>query len=219
MTRVNRNSDFDQHFSKIAELITNARKKVLQSVNSYLIELYWKVGEYVSKQVTTDGWGKGTIEALATYIHKEHPLIKGFNSRNLWRMKQFYDAYFQNEKLSSLLTELTWTNNLLILSKTKTIEEKEFYLRLTIKERYSSRELERQIDSSLFERQVLSKSNLISNTAKEKYPKIDSIFRDSYVVDFLGLSDQHSESEFRKKIVSNLKIFILEFGRDFYICW
>ena len=205
----------NQHFLNISELVKNARKQVMRSINNGLISLYWQVGQYVSNQVITDGWGKGTIEQLSDYIQTSYPDIKGFNSRNLWRMKQFYETYSTSEKLSALLTELTWTNNLLILSKTQTIEEKEFYLRLAIKERYSSRELERQIESSLFERQMLSNTSLISNMAKEQYQGIDTLFRDRYVVDFLGLPEQHAEKDLRQQIVGNLKHFILEFGRDF----
>ncbi|MEK6556706.1 MAG: PDDEXK nuclease domain-containing protein, partial [Candidatus Margulisiibacteriota bacterium] len=132
-----------------------------------------------------------------------------------WRMKQFYETYFSDEKLSALLRELSWTNNLLILSKTKSVDEREYYIRLCIKENYSSRELERQIDSGLFERQVLANTNLISDAAKEKHPDIEKVFRDRYVLDFLNLPEQHAENDLRQQIVHNLKDFILELGKDF----
>lgn len=79
------------------------------------------------------------------FIQDTFPGIKGFNRRSLYRMKQFYETYANYEKVSPLVTQINWTNNLLILSGTKSIEEKEFYLRLCIRENYSKRELDRQV--------------------------------------------------------------------------
>ncbi|MDD5184329.1 MAG: PDDEXK nuclease domain-containing protein [Paludibacter sp.] len=132
----------------------------------------------------------------------------------MWRMKQFYENYKDSPKLSALLRELSWTNNLLIISKTKSIQEKEFYIKLTIQERYSSRELERQLDSALFERMLLSDKKL-SAVLREVHPKAEETFRDSYMLDFLSLPVIHSEKDLRKAIVGNLKQFIIEFGKDF----
>ena len=153
--------NLESHFSEVSALILAARNKSIQNVNRELINLYWQVGEYIASKVRTSDWGKSIVQELAAYIREAHPSIKGFSDKNLWRMKQFYETYFSDEKLSALLRELSWTNNLLILSKTKSVDEREYYIRLCIKENYSSRELERQIDSGLFERQVLANTNLI----------------------------------------------------------
>jgi len=129
-------------------------------------------------------------------------------------MKQFYETYSQNKKLSPLVTQISWTNNLLILSASKSDFEREFYIVLSINERYSKRELERQIKSGLFERTQLANEKL-SLTVKE-YPKdTQNIFRDSYALEFLGLPTQHSENNLQSSLVSSLKDFILEIGRDF----
>jgi predicted nuclease of restriction endonuclease-like (RecB) superfamily len=206
--------ELQNHFNKIAKLIQDARNKALSIVNRELIELYWKVGEYICQQIEGEGWGKSTVKSLSEYLNKEYPNIKGFSSQNIWRMKQFFECYRDNEKLSALLREISWTNNIMILSKSKTVEEKEFYLRLCIKERYSSRELERQIDSGYFERYMLTDKKA-SFTIKEKYSKAPKIFRDSYVLEFLNLPDKHLEKDLQKAIIYNLKKFILEFGKDF----
>ncbi len=127
-------------------------------------------------------------------------------------MKQFYDIYNGKEKLSPLVREITWSNNLLIMAGTKTDEAREFYLKLCIKNNFSKRELDRQIDSMLFERTMISnKKNalLISQN-----PSISSL-KDSYVLEFLDLPQDHKEQDLRKSIVKNIKNFILEFGKDF----
>lgn len=149
------------------------------------------------------------------FLQRHYPSSKGFSAQNIWRMKQFYETYHGNEKLSPLVREISWSNNLLILSGCKTAEAKEFYLRLCIRYNYSKRELERQMDSLLYERTMLSDTKnqqLMTQSAGL------SSLRDSYVFEFLDLPQEHKEKDLRKAIVSNLKDFILEFGKDFTFC-
>jgi predicted nuclease of restriction endonuclease-like (RecB) superfamily len=131
-------------------IIEQARQKAFQSINTVLIELYWSVGEFLSEESANLAWGESVIDEIAEYIKSINPEIKGFNRRGLYRMKQFYETYKGNEFVSPLVTQISWTNHLVILSSTKTIEEKEFYLSLCVKEKYSKRELERQVRSGYF---------------------------------------------------------------------
>ena len=121
-------------------------------------------------------------------------------------MKQFYETYAGNEKVSPLVTQLSWTNHLLIMSGSKSDEEREFYMRLAIKERYSKRQLERQMDSGYYERHMLSRNKLLP----ESLP-----FLNQYVVEFLDLPDTFHENDFRRALVKGMRNFILELGRDF----
>lgn len=150
----------EKSFLQIVKLIQQSKQKAFASVNKELINLYWNIGKYISQKIDSDGWGKGTVQKLSVFIQNKLHGINGFSSENLWRMKKFYETYSSFPKLSPLLRELSWSNNLHILSKTKTIEEKEFYLHLAIKENYSARELERQINSSVYERLLLSRKKL-----------------------------------------------------------
>ena len=131
--------------NKIITMIEDARQKALQSVNIELIKLYWNVGEYLSTESAKSEWGESYIDSTAEYIKENCPGIKGFTRRELYRMRQFYETYKDNEFVSPLVTQISWTNHLLILSGAKTIEEKEFYISLAAREKYSKRELERQI--------------------------------------------------------------------------
>jgi len=199
-------------FFEVIELIQNARENALRKVNEELILLYWNVGKYVSQQLVSQKWGSSYVDELSLFIAENHPEIKGFNRRGIYRMKQFYEAYKENEFVSTLLTQISWSNHLAILSSSKTDEEREFYIRLSIKEHYSARELQRQLDSGYFERYMISTGKL------EPVPVAQSIktnFLDTYVLDFLSLPDKFSEYEFKKAIISNLKNFILEIGKDF----
>ena len=149
---------------------------------------------------------------MADQIQENYPAIKGFNRRGLYRMKQFFETYKDNENVSPLVTQISWSNHLLILSGAKTIEEKEFYIKLCIKEKYSKRELERQIDSAYFQRYMLSEKKLEPARLEKK---TKSHFMDTYILEFLDLPKNYTEKEFQKAIIHNLKDFILEIGKDF----
>ena len=112
-------------FENVLGMIYSAKQKAEYQVNSTIIDLYWSIGEYVSKQIDVNGWGKSTVKALSEYILSKEPGIRGYSSQNIWRMKQFYETYKDKPELSKLLRENTWSNNLHIISKTKSYEEKE----------------------------------------------------------------------------------------------
>jgi predicted nuclease of restriction endonuclease-like (RecB) superfamily len=203
-----------KQFQTIQGYIRTAKSNVYKAVNTALIDLYWNIGAFVHNKIKTSEWGKSVVQELSNYISENEPDSKGFSAQNIWRMKQFYETYHKNEKLSPLVREISWTNNLLILSKTADDREKEFYLQLAIKEKYSSRELERQIDSDLYER-TISDKQFLSAVLREIHPEAKNAFRDRYMLDFLSLPKHHSEKDFQKAIVQNLKQFITEFGKDF----
>ncbi|MEW5758197.1 MAG: DUF1016 N-terminal domain-containing protein [Candidatus Omnitrophota bacterium] len=117
----------DNQFSEVVRMIHEARFNAIKSVNAELVKLYWNVGGYISNKLKTAEWGDAAVDQLACYIQSKHPEFKGFNRRRLYRMWQFHDAYHQKKFVSALLTQISWTNHLLILSKTKTEKEKEFY--------------------------------------------------------------------------------------------
>lgn len=199
-------------FDEIISIIENSRTRALKAVNTELIQMYWAVGKRLSEMVESSEYGDKVILDLANYIEKAYPALKGFNRRGLYRMKQFYELYKGDEIVSAVLTQITWTNHLLIMSKCKTPEERHFYLMLCIKEQYSSRELERQMSSAYYERYMLSSQPIEpENDGKDTTPK----FLDTYVLDFLNLPEPISEKNLRRAILDNLKRFILEFGKDF----
>lgn len=207
--------ELQKNFDEITVLIETSRNSAIMAINRELINLYWSVGEYISIKVEREGWGKNTVKSLADYIKIGFPDLRGFSAPNIWRMKQFYETYRNNEKLSTLLREISWSNNLHILSKTKSFEEKEFYLRLCIKEKYTARELERQIDSGLYERQMLSNTKALPKLLSQGNSA--NSLRDSYMLEFLDLPEDYKEKDLRKSIIKNLRQFILEFGKDFVL--
>jgi predicted nuclease of restriction endonuclease-like (RecB) superfamily len=203
---------YPQDFAEVLGHIQQTRQRVFTQANAALIDLYWQIGQTLSHKVTQAGWGKGVVTELARYIAQADPTIKGFSDKNLWRMKQFYETYREDEKLATAWRVLSWSHNRLIMTL-KNSEAREFYLNLSIHEKLNVRELERQIDSAQFERSQISPK--LSPAAREMNPLITSAFKDSYVLEFLGLPEIHSESDLQRALVAHMKAFILELGRDF----
>jgi predicted nuclease of restriction endonuclease-like (RecB) superfamily len=204
----------DKRFTDIIQLIKQSQINAIIAVNAELINLYWNIGEYISKKVEKSEWGDSVVAELANFINKHEPEIKGFSDKNIWRMKQFYETYKDSPKLSPLVREISWTNNLLIFSRCKSAEEIEFYLKLVKQENYSKRELDRQLTASLFERTMISNSKL-SPAVRERDKDISNTFKDSYIFEFLNLPEPHSERDLQRGLVKQMKNFILELGKDF----
>ena len=130
-------------FTEVLALIKTAQQKVIATTNQELIKLYWNIGKYISDRITASEWGQKTVEQLAVFIQAQEPGIKGFEKRNLERMRQFYETYPDSQITTALRTQLSWTHHRIIMSRCKIESERLFYLELAATERYSTRELDR----------------------------------------------------------------------------
>ena len=211
--------DYEKSLSSIIKRVEESKHKAITTVNQLLIELYRFIGETIVNLQEQSRWGERVVEKLSQDLRMRYPEQSGFSIRNLWNMKRFYETYRDYTKLQALPAEISWTNNVIILDKTKTIEEKEFYLKICLKERWSSRELLRQIGSAYFERFMLSQKpeKLMKIEQDKTAVSLDDLHRhlkDEYVLEFLDLSKTFSERELRKAILGNLRDFFLEFGKN-----
>ena len=202
------------NFSEVVALIVAARQRAYQSINTTLIELYWQVGQYISRKIETAEWGDGIVPQLAQHLAQTQPGLRGFTRRNLFRMRQFFEAYRDDQIVSPLVTQLPWTQHLIILSQSKRPEEREFYVRMAIREHWSKRELERQFNAALFERTILTPP-IASSPVRQLHPEALSVFKDAYLVEFLDLSSDHAEADLQRALLLKLKDFLIELGRDF----
>jgi predicted nuclease of restriction endonuclease-like (RecB) superfamily len=204
----------DDAFAEIGGLIERARERAYQAVNTELVKLYWQIGKYISQKIASAEWGDGVIDELARYLARSQPGLRGFTRPNLFRMRQFYDAYRDNAMVSALLRQLPWTHHMIILGQSKTIEEREFYMRLAIHEKWSSRELERQFRTGRFARTVMRPPK-VSAVLRQSHPNAVDAFKDVYSLEFLGLPEEHSEADLHGKLLRHLGRFLTELGRDF----
>ena len=130
-------------------------------------------------------------------------------------MRQFYETYKEDENfVSALLTQMPWTHHLMLLSQCKSLAEREFYMRNTIAQKWSSRELNRQLESALFERMVIRPAKL-SPALQERVAGVADVFKDAYYIEFLQLPKGHSESGLHQGLIGRLKAFLTELGHDF----
>lgn len=226
----------ETRFDEVILLIKQARSNAIKQVNIELINLHWQIGAYISSKVANAIWGNKTVTELAMHIEKHHPDLKGFTKRNLYNMKLFYETYSSSLKADNQsgkivqsaiaqfkginnikntdLVKLGWTHHLTLISRTKTKEERAFYLQQCIRENYSVKELERQINSCLFERVMLGNTNL-PEKIKEKQNELSNVFKDNYVFEFLNLPKPHNEKDLQRALINGIKDFIIELGKDF----
>jgi predicted nuclease of restriction endonuclease-like (RecB) superfamily len=250
---MSRKPSVDTGFAEIAELIASAKVRAFRAVNTALIDLYWEVGAVISRKMEASEWGEGVVPRLAAFLAREHPGLRGFTRDNLFRMRQFYEAWRHHELVpavparlpssarrrgnpaivgavprqsasedegrtaeivGALLRQLPWTHHTHILAQCKRTEEREFYVRLAVRERWSSRELERQLKGALFERTVLSPPRASPAVSRDHADAL-SIFKDAYLVEFLDLPRDHAERDLHRGLLLKLRDFLGELGRDF----
>lgn len=204
----------DGEFEEVLALIETARHRAYQAVNTELVRLYWQLGEHISQKIASAQWGDGVVDELARAIARKYPGLRGFTRRNLFRMRQLFEAYGDNQKVSPLVTQLPWTHHLIILSQAKHPEEREFYIAAAIQERWSKRELERQIRSGAALRAGPNRG-IVSPAVAQLHPGAPEEFKNAYSLEFLGLPPDHSEADLHGAILRNLGRFINELGRDF----
>jgi len=207
--------NYNKILSNIINHIEQSKLRAFTEVNKALLLAYWNIGQELSKNAA---YGKFVVERLSGDLKFSYPGVKGYSVTNLWNMKRFYETYQKLQPgVGELLFSVSWTNHILILDKTGSDEEKEFYLKMCIKERWSKRELNRQLDSSLFERYMLADKpkKVVALIPKHESKDIVKHFKDEYVLEFLNLKKEYSEKEFENAILNNLKDFFLEFGKSF----
>lgn len=202
-------------FAEVVGLIEQARQRAYQAINTELVGLYWEIGRYISAKLEAAVWGEGVVDRLAEHLARTLPGQRGFTRRNLFRMRQFYEVYRGDQKVTPLVTQLPWTHNLIILSQSKRPEEREFYLRLAVQERWGKRELERQFRLAAFEKAVLSPARVSPAVTQLHGPAAADLFKDAYALEFLDLPAEHSEADLHRALLAQLRTFLIELGRDF----
>jgi predicted nuclease of restriction endonuclease-like (RecB) superfamily len=203
---------YAEFVNDIKQRILMAQYAALRAVNKELIQLYWEIGKQIVEKQTLLGWGKSVVENLANDLQKEFPKTRGFSAPNLWFMRQFYAEYQNNEFLQSMIREIGWTHNLIILNKCKDNLERQFYILHTQKFGWTVRVLSHQIDNKTYEKYLLNRTNFDSVLPQAYAHQAKLAVKDHYTFDFLELADQHSERELQTALVSNIQQFLTEMG-------
>ncbi len=205
-------------YERVREILDAARRQVARSVNFEMVRAYWLIGQAIVEDEQQGkeraDYGEQLMESLAARLKAEG--LKGFQTRNLWRMRDFYLKF---PKVNALRSELSWTHYRLLL-KVESGAAREFYETETVAGNWSTRELERQMNSFFFERTGASqeKRKMLEKgrATKDKYQPQDFI-KDPFVLEFLNLKDapELTESQIEKALLDHLQEFLLEFGKGF----
>jgi len=215
LNNINSNSFFD----KVAKLLTNARKTVVQSVNRTMVYTYFEIGRMIIEEEQGGNkraeYGKQIINELSQRLTIDFG--RGFSQRNLEQMRQFYLIYSKTQTVSAEF-KLSWSHYL-ILMRIENEGERKFYEIETSENNWSLRELQRQFSSALYERLVLSrdKEGVKKLSKGQIIEKAQDTLKDPYILEFVGLPEveKYSESELEQKLIDKLQHFLLELGKGY----
>ena len=209
--------EYFKFLNDLKNKIKQSQYQAYRTVNKELISLYWDIGKSIVGKQEKLGWGQKIIQQLAEDLQKEFPRNSGFSYANLDRMRKFHLTYKDNPKLAQLVREIPWGQNITILEKLKDNYQREYYLRMTIRSSWSRNILIHQIESKSFERFLTDKKshNFDKTLPVKMLKKVKSTMKDSYLLDFLEISEDIKEKELERKLLENIKSFLLELGIGF----
>ena len=205
----------------LRSLIEQARVQVAHAANSALTLLYWKVGQRIRLEILKDAradYGEQIVSTLSTQLVKDYG--KGFTEKSLRRMVQFSEVFPDEKIVVSLIRQLSWTHFIALIPLKQPLE-REYYAELCKIEGWSVRTLRERIASGLYLRTALAKkpeaviSAELSHLREGGQVTPDLVFRDPYMLDFLGLSDGYSERDLESAILRDMERFLLELGAGF----
>jgi len=215
MTKPKQLTGYSQFFIEIKNRIRSAQYEAMKVVNKEMIQLYWDIGKQITEKQNALGWGKSAVEILSKDLQKEFPGIKGFGTHNIWYMQQFYAEYQGDEFLQPLVAEISWTKHLVIMTKCKDIQEKQFYILATKKFGWTKNLLTHKIELKTFEKYLIGQTNFDETLPETIKNQAVLAMKDEYTFDFLNLAESHSEAELEKALVKNIRSFLIELGADF----
>lgn len=215
MKSISRDRGYNELIREVKDRVARAQYDALKAVNKELIALYWDIGRMIVDRQKEHGWGKAIVESLARDLQLEFPGMQGFSAQNLWRMRQFYSIYAENQKLSPLAREIGWSHNVIILMRCKDALEREFYIRMTRRMGWTKNVLIHQIDNKSYEKTVLSQTNFDKALPARIRQQAKLAVKDEYTFDFLELGEDHGEHELERALMKKVNRFLIEMGGVF----
>ena len=195
--------------------IKSSRYEMLKKVNKETIKLYWHIGKTVFQRTEQNDWGKSIVERLSKDLQIEFPGVRGFSSRNIWRMKVFYETYSSSEFLPPAVAEIGWSQNYLIIEKCKDTNERLFYLKQSNARGWSKSDLKEKIEAHLFQNQLLAQNNFSSTVSEELKADVAWEFVDDYSIEIINPDQPISEKNLENNIIKNIVHFLDTMGGSF----
>jgi len=188
-------------------------------VNRELLGLYWTIGKSISEKVNKEKWGSSVVEELSKDLKTEFPNQKGFSRSNLFSMRKWFEFYSKSEiateKIQQLVGQIPWGQNIVIISKSKSIEEAIFYSNKTIENNWSRSVLMHQIELDFFGRKGKAITNFETTLPTPHSELANETLKDPYKFDFLTLQEKALEKDIENQLVKHITSFLLELGNGF----
>ena len=219
MNVIQNNKEYICWVKELKGLISSSQIKASISVNRELLSLYWRIGKSISEKVERMNWGASVVLNLSNDLKKIFPHQKGFSRSNLFYMKKWYELYssgdVDSEKVQQLVGQIPWGHNVLIISKTKKIDEALFYSSKTLENNWSRVVLDHQIESDLYARKGKAITNFNTTLDEPLSELAIETLKDPYKLDFLTLGEKVIEKDIEEQLVKNITQFLLELGTGF----
>ncbi len=210
-------NDYTETLQLIIQKIELAQQRAVISANITLLDLYWDIGNIILNKKKEQGWGAKVIDTLSNDITTAFPGTKGYSSRNLKYMSQFAKTYSNYLDIKGELSKVSWSHNLILMSKIKDENERIWYINETIKNGWARDVLIHQIEYGLYDR--ASNEEKTHNFPKTLPPVQSELavqtLKDPYIFDFLTLSKQYKEKDLEDQLVKHITQFLLELGAGF----
>lgn len=210
--------DYQKFFQEIKNKVITSRINFSRQANREANNLYWFIGKTIVENQEKQGWGRGVVENLAKDLKKSFPDVKfGFSPQNLWYMRQFYLEYVNYPNLQRIIGEIGWGANLEIMSKTKDIKARGYYLHAVVEMGWTREILALQIKSQAYERHCLDNKthNFEQALPKHLAEQADKSLKSVYSLEMLGIAKPVLENELRRRMVTKIKDVLLELGYSF----
>ncbi len=208
---------YKEFMVELKQKIYKSKTKAILSANSLMIELYFDIGKRIVSNQETLGWGKSVVEEMSKDLKNEFGEKSGYSSSNLWRMRNFYLSYSDDEYLAQLVRDISWGQNILIFEKCKDQDQREYYIKNTIEFSWNRNVLTHHIKTNLFERDdEKNKSNNFDLTLSDGLSELATdIVKSEYNLEFLEVAKDAHERQVENQLVENIKKFLLELGYGF----
>ncbi|WP_281309544.1 PDDEXK nuclease domain-containing protein [Flavobacterium flavigenum] len=216
ITAINKN-EYDVLFNQAVAEIHATRSLVARQLNSATTSIYWNLGKLLFEKQLAEGYGSGIVGQLSVDLKSKFPDM-GLSPRNLWDMKRFYERYhLAGEKLRRCVAVLPWRHNLLLLSKIQSFEEVEFYANEAVTKGWSRDLLLNAIkmDHYAHVQKQIKSHNFNDTLSPVDADYANEVFKDTYNLGFLGITENVKELELEKRLVEKIKSFVLELGKGF----
>ncbi len=219
MELIQNTNEYKKWIEELKSEIQKSQIKAAITVNQTLLDLYWRIGKSISEKINQGNWGTSVVENASKDLRNHFPNQQGFSRSNLFSMRKWYEFYAESgldiEKVQQLVGQIPWGHNVLIVTKSESVEEAVFYINKTVENNWSRAVLEHQVDLDFYNRSGKAITNFHDTLPTPQSELAIETLKDPYKFDFLTLKEKALEKDIEEQLVKHITSFLLELGGGF----